>query len=72
LHHAQPASLVEIGLLSRRDTYFLNWSSALPVKTMDEEEAVNPKPEIEESCKPKCIKAWLEYEVRNFSSMFGY
>jgi hypothetical protein len=39
---------------------------------MDEEEAVNPKPEIEESCKPKCIKAWLEYEVRNFSSMFGY
>ncbi|KAI8106031.1 hypothetical protein M9435_000581 [Picochlorum sp. BPE23] len=30
---------------------------------MDEEEAVNPKPEIEESCKPKCIKAWLEYEA---------
>ncbi len=37
---------------------------------MDEEESVNPKPEIEESCKPKCIKAWLEYEVCWMICMF--
>jgi len=30
------------------------------------DDVVNPKPEIEEACKPKCIKAWLEYEVRAF------
>lgn len=30
------------------------------------DDVVNPKPEIEEGCKPKCIKAWLEYEVRAF------
>jgi len=30
---------------------------------MSEEEPVCPKPEIEEACKPKCIKLWLEYQV---------
>jgi hypothetical protein len=39
---------------------------------MSDEEIVNPKPEIEESCKPKCIKAWLEYEVRTTSAGILY
>ena len=30
---------------------------------MSDEEVINPKPEIEEACKPSCIKAWLQYEV---------
>ena len=30
---------------------------------MADEEVINPKPEIEEACKPSCIKAWLQYEV---------
>lgn len=30
---------------------------------MSDEEPVNPKPELEEACKPRCIKALLEYQV---------
>ena len=29
---------------------------------MAEEEIVNPKPEIEEACRPQCVKALLAYE----------
>jgi hypothetical protein len=31
---------------------------------MADEEPVNPQIEVEESCKPQCVKAWLEYQVR--------
>ena len=31
--------------------------------TMADEEPVNPQLEVEESCKPQCVKAWLEYEA---------
>eukprot|EP00249_Psilotum_nudum_P006522 c19844_g1_i1 orf=171-386(+) len=27
------------------------------------DELVDPKPEIEELCKPKCVKQWLEYQA---------
>ena len=30
---------------------------------MADEEPVNPQLEVEESCKPQCVKAWLEYEA---------
>lgn len=30
---------------------------------MADEEPVNPQIEVEESCKPQCVKAWLEYQV---------
>ena len=29
---------------------------------MAEEEIVNPRPEIEEACRPQCVKALLAYE----------
>jgi ubiquinol-cytochrome c reductase subunit 6 len=31
---------------------------------MSDEEPVDPKAEIEDSCKPRCIKSYLEYKVR--------
>lgn len=31
---------------------------------MAEEEPVNPQIEVEESCKPQCVKALLAYQVR--------
>lgn len=30
---------------------------------MSDEEVVCPKPELEETCKPQCIKYFLEYQV---------
>lgn len=33
---------------------------------MAEEEPVNPQQEVEESCKPQCVKAWLEYQASLF------
>lgn len=33
-------------------------------RTMAEEEVVNPQIEVEESCKPQCVKALLAYQVR--------
>jgi hypothetical protein len=39
---------------------------------MSEEEPVNPKPELEEACKPACIKAWLEYQVRRSEAQSSY
>ncbi|KAL4423424.1 hypothetical protein ABPG77_010002 [Micractinium sp. CCAP 211/92] len=30
---------------------------------MADEEPVNPQIEVEESCKPQCVKAWLEYQA---------
>lgn len=27
------------------------------------DEEVNPQIEVEESCKPQCVKAWLEYQA---------
>lgn len=30
---------------------------------MSDEDPVCPKPEIEESCKPKCVKYLLQYQV---------
>jgi len=29
----------------------------------EEEEPVDPKPEVEESCKPRCVKQLLAYQV---------
>jgi ubiquinol-cytochrome c reductase subunit 6 len=29
---------------------------------MADEEVINPKPLVEEKCKPQCIKAFLKYE----------
>lgn len=34
----------------------------------EEEEVVDPKPEVEDSCKPRCVKQLLSYEVRH---LFG-
>ena len=31
---------------------------------MADEEPVNPQLEVEESCKPQCVKLLLEYQVR--------
>ena len=31
-------------------------------RTMADEEPVNPRPEIEEACRPQCVKPMLEYE----------
>ena len=31
---------------------------------MSDDEPVNPKPEIEEKCRPACVKHWIAYEVR--------
>ena len=31
---------------------------------MADEEPVNPQIELEEACKPQCVKALLEYQVR--------
>ena len=28
----------------------------------EEEEAVDTRPELEEYCKPKCVKAWVAYQ----------
>jgi len=39
--------------------------------TMSDEEPLNPKPELEEACKPRCIKALLEYQV-GFNSLFFF
>eukprot|EP00240_Pyramimonas_obovata_P019041 CAMPEP_0118933272 /NCGR_PEP_ID=MMETSP1169-20130426/11860_1 /TAXON_ID=36882 /ORGANISM="Pyramimonas obovata, Strain CCMP722" /LENGTH=69 /DNA_ID=CAMNT_0006876011 /DNA_START=82 /DNA_END=291 /DNA_ORIENTATION=+ len=30
---------------------------------MSDEEPVDPKPEIEEACKPRCVKALLAYQA---------
>lgn len=35
-----------------------------PVEEEEEEEVVDPKAEIEESCKPKCVKQLLALQVR--------
>ena len=38
-----------------------------------DDEPVDPKPEVEESCKPKCVKQLLAYQVRavGFSRTIG-
>lgn len=36
---------------------------------MADEEVVCPKPELEERCKPRCVKYLLEYEV-NVMALF--
>jgi hypothetical protein len=33
---------------------------------MSEEEVVNPQIELEEACKPQCIKALLAYQACDF------
>ena len=30
---------------------------------MADEEPVNPQIEVEEACKPQCVKAWLVYQA---------
>lgn len=37
--------------------------SSSAAAAMSDEEPVSPQGEVEESCKPQCVKAWLEYQA---------
>lgn len=50
-------------LLSGFYFFFLGRSREEDAQVEDEEEVVDPKPAIENSCKPRCVKQLLTYEV---------